>query len=81
MEDYQYEATEEGCGHGAICAPIIANIYMHYVLIWWYKERVKTQMRGYSGLVVYADDTEIETMPKLFIEFNIHKDLCMGLSV
>ena len=56
MEDYQYEATEEGCGQGALCSPIIANIYMHYVLIWWYEERVKPLLRGYSGLVVYADD-------------------------
>lgn len=56
MEEYQYEATEEGCGQGALCSPIIANIYMHYVLIWWYEERVKPLLRGYSGLVVYADD-------------------------
>lgn len=26
------------------------------MLIWWYEERIKEQMRGYSGLVVYADD-------------------------
>lgn len=56
MEEYQYEATEEGCGQGAQCSPIIANIYMHYVLVWWYREKMKPLMRGYSGLVVYADD-------------------------
>ena len=56
MEEYQYEATEEGCGQGALCSPITANVYMHYMLIWWYEERVKPLLRGYSGLVVYADD-------------------------
>lgn len=29
---------------------------MHYVLVWWYEEKVKPLLRGYSGLVVYADD-------------------------
>lgn len=56
MKDYQYEETEEGCGQGSICSPIIANIYMHYVLVWWFNEKVKPTMRGYCGLVVYADD-------------------------
>jgi len=56
MEDFQYEATEEGSGQGSVCSPIIANIYMHYVLLWWFHERVKPHMRGYCGIVVYADD-------------------------
>jgi len=56
MEDYQFTETEEGSGQGSVCSPIIANIYMHYVLIWWYRERIKPKLKGYSGLVVYADD-------------------------
>ena len=56
IEDYHYEETEEGSGQGSVCSPVIANIYMHYVLVWWYEEKVKPLLRGYSGLVVYADD-------------------------
>lgn len=56
IEDFRYETTEEGSGQGSVCSPIIANIYMHYVLIWWFRERIKPYMKGYSGLVVYADD-------------------------
>ena len=56
MEDYQFEPTEEGSGQGSVCSPIIANIYMHYVLVWWFKERVCRTLKGYCGLVVYADD-------------------------
>lgn len=56
MEDYVYTATEEGSGQGSLCSPVISNIYMHYVLVWWYRERVVPRMRGYSGLVVYCDD-------------------------
>ncbi len=56
MKNCQYEETWEGSGQGSICSPIIANIYMHYVLVWWFKERVQPTLRGYSGMVVYADD-------------------------
>ncbi len=56
IKDYQYEETPEGSGQGSVCSPVIANLYMHYVLVWWFKEVVQPRMKGYSGLVVYADD-------------------------
>ena len=56
MKDFTYEESTEGSGQGSVCSPILANIYMHYVLVWWFKERVQPICRGYSGLVVYADD-------------------------
>ena len=56
VEDYRIAEVEEGAGQGSVCSPILANIYMHYVLVWWFKERVQPRLRGFSGLVVYADD-------------------------
>ena len=56
MKDYHYEATEEGSGQGSVCSPVIANLYMHYVVLWWFNEVVKPKLRGYAGIVVYADD-------------------------
>ena len=56
MVDFQYEETVEGSGQGSVCSPIIANIYMHYVLLWWFKEKVQPSLRGYSGIMNYADD-------------------------
>ena len=56
LNNYEFEATEEGSGQGSVCSPIISCIYMHYVLIWWFKEVVTPKLRGYAGLVVYADD-------------------------
>ena len=56
MNNYEFEATEEGSGQGSVCSPIISCIYMHYVLIWWFKEVVTPMLKGYAGLVVYADD-------------------------
>ena len=35
---------------------MIANIYMHYVLLWWFKEKIQPLLKGFSGAVVYADD-------------------------
>lgn len=56
MNDYVYEESEVGSGQGSVCSPIIANIYMHYVLIWWFKEVIQPKLKGFSGIVVYADD-------------------------
>lgn len=56
IKDFIYEGTEEGSGQGSVCSPIIANIYMHYILVWWFKECIVPRLKGYGGLVVYADD-------------------------
>lgn len=56
MKNFRYEEAEEGSGQGSVCSPIIANIYMHYVLIRWFKEKVKPCLRGYAEIIVYADD-------------------------
>ena len=51
-----FEPTEQGSGQGSVCSPILANIYMHYVLLWWFHEVVKPSLKGYAGIVNYADD-------------------------
>lgn len=56
IEDYQYEETEEGSGQGSVYSPVIVNIYMHYVLVWWFKDKIQSNLKGFSGLVVYVDD-------------------------
>ena len=56
VKDFQFEQSEEGSGQGSVCSPILANIYMHYILVWWFKERIQPALKGFSGLVVYADD-------------------------
>ena len=56
MQNYTFEETEEGSGQGSVSSPIIANLYMHYVLLWWFKEKIQPTLKGYSGIVVYADD-------------------------
>ena len=33
MKDFMFEEVETGSGQGSVCSPMIANIYMHYVLV------------------------------------------------
>lgn len=45
-----------GCPQGGIISPILANIYLHYVLDLWFEKRGKPQCRGEAYLCRYADD-------------------------
>jgi group II intron reverse transcriptase/maturase len=56
LEAGEYKATEEGSAQGSIISPVLANIYMHHVLILWYRKYFGREGRGNSFLVVYADD-------------------------
>lgn len=56
MEDGEIRATETGTPQGGILSPLLANIFLHYVLDIWYTKKIKKQLKGYSGMVRYADD-------------------------
>jgi RNA-directed DNA polymerase len=56
LEKGELYMDDFGAGQGSVCSPIIANTYMHYVLIWWFNEKIKPLMKGYCDIVVYADD-------------------------
>jgi len=48
--------TEKGTPQGGNLSPMLANIFLHYVLDVWFEDEVKPQMRGECHLVRYADD-------------------------
>lgn len=56
MEEGVYKESEKGAIQGGNISPIIANIYMHYMLVLWFYKVVKPQCKGQCDLVVYADD-------------------------
>lgn len=56
MEDGQYYATEQGTPQGGVISPILANIYLHYVIDLWMTKVIKKQCQGYVEMVRYADD-------------------------
>ena len=45
-----------GTPQGSILSPVLANIYMHYVLALWFKKEIKEKARGECYIVIYADD-------------------------
>ncbi|HHX8417254.1 TPA: reverse transcriptase domain-containing protein [Legionella pneumophila] len=46
-----------GCPQGSIISPILANIYLHYVIDVWFAEISKTHIRGRAQVIRYADDS------------------------
>jgi len=51
----RYE-TGEGTPQGGIISPLLANIYLHYVLDLWFMQVVRKHLKGKCYLVRYADD-------------------------
>ena len=56
LEEGEYKASDEGSVQGGNISPVLANIYMHHVLMLWYDLYYRKRGRGMSFLVVFADD-------------------------
>lgn len=48
--------TDEGTPQGGNLSPILANVFLHYVLDWWLEKEIKPQTEGQCHLVRYVDD-------------------------
>lgn len=55
MVDGRLEDTSVGTPQGSI-SPVLANVYLHYVLDLWFEKWIKKQLKGEGYLVRYADD-------------------------
>ena len=45
-----------GTPQGGVASPILANIYLHYVLDLWFEKRVKKESKGEAYICRYCDD-------------------------
>jgi group II intron reverse transcriptase/maturase len=55
-EDGRVVHPQTGTPQGGIISPVLANIYLHYVLDLWFERKVQPQQRGRCRLIRYADD-------------------------
>lgn len=56
MEDGKKLETDRGTVQGGLISPILANIYLHYVLDTWFEYVKKHEFKGEMYMVRYADD-------------------------
>src|ERR1022692_4698949 len=48
--------SETGTGQGQTISPLLANIYLHYILDEWFEEVVKPRLKGEAHEIRFADD-------------------------
>jgi RNA-directed DNA polymerase len=56
LEDGDISYPEAGTPQGGVISPLLANVYLHYVLDIWFEQEVKPRLKGRAFLVRYADD-------------------------
>jgi group II intron reverse transcriptase/maturase len=55
-EDGKVIHPQTGTPQGGVISPVLANIYLHYVLDLWFERVVKPKQRGRCRMIRYADD-------------------------
>jgi group II intron reverse transcriptase/maturase len=50
---------EAGSPQGGVISPVLANVYLHYVLDDWFAREVQPRLSGKAFLIRYADDAVI----------------------
>jgi group II intron reverse transcriptase/maturase len=83
MEDGVLQHPETGVVQGGVISPVLANIFLHYVLDGWFEREVQPRLTGKSFLTRFADDwiigCELEAdaqrlmavLPKRFARFGL----------
>ena len=56
MEDGAYLESDRGTPQGGLISPVLANVYLHYVLDTWFEYEIKPRLHGEAYYVRYADD-------------------------
>ena len=83
IEEGRLLVSETGTGQGQTISPLLANIYLHYVLDEWFETEVKPRLRGAAHEIRFADDAVLcfqykedaervmEVLPKRFTKYGL----------
>lgn len=55
-EDGKVIHPQSGTPQGGVISPVLANIYLHYVLDLWFERGVRPRQQGRCRMIRYADD-------------------------
>jgi len=84
LEEGELTHPEVGTPQGGVISPLLANVYLHYVLDAWFEREVKPRLKGRAFLVRYADDfvlgfacegdarRVLEVLPKRLGKYGLH---------
>jgi RNA-directed DNA polymerase len=56
VEEGSYQTSTGGTPQGGCTSPILANIYLHYVLDLWFEKKFKREAKGQVQMIRYCDD-------------------------
>ena len=56
MENIEHYESDKGTPQGGLISPVLANIYLHYVLDLWFELYIKIKCKGEAYLIRYCDD-------------------------
>ena len=74
VEEGAFKKTERGTPQGGNISPMIANMFLHYVVDEWFEKDVKPRMKGQGYVVRYCDDFVLLVQRKEDAEM-IHREL------
>jgi len=83
LEEGSVSYPAAGSPQGGVISPLLANVFLHYVLDTWFRQEVQPRLRGRAHLIRYADDFVIlftheadarrvrEVLPKRFGKYGL----------
>ena len=86
IDDGRLLVSETGTGQGQIISPLLANVYLHFVLDEWFERDVKPRLRGKAFEIRYADDAVLcfqyredaekvlQVLPRRFARYGLHPE-------
>jgi len=83
LEEGRRSFPVSGSPQGGVISPLLANVYLHYVLDQWFTQEVLPRLQGRAFLIRYADDFVVgfaeeqdarrvmEVLPKRFARYGL----------